>query len=295
MAGAFDGPLLASLLEVRSAESPAHLRTQVFTLGAGLKVSAASLGSAAFALVVALPATVIVGLIAAVHAIAALLGFLLLGGERGRRFRQRPPAQFRFCSETDHKSGVKAEVADGRYPGSVRRGLGLTTVVLALAACGPFDGSPGGGANADADADCAAKAKASAAAVHTDHRFTDQQVPGIGTYLDIHWQVRALGNPCSRLPGPTDWQYQALVQLAAPDATSLVKSHGWTPSAAPAAWPALAALIPAGAAWTAPAAPAAATDQTMATPTMAAQTMAAQTTVYFEPNRGLVFFTLTDS
>jgi hypothetical protein len=82
LAGAFDGPLLASLLEVRSAESPAHLRTQVFTLGAGLKVSAASLGSAAFALVVHLPAMVIVGLIAAVHAVAALLGLLLLGRRR---------------------------------------------------------------------------------------------------------------------------------------------------------------------------------------------------------------------
>ena len=81
-AGAFDGPLLASLLEVRSAESPAHLRTQVFTLGAGLKVSAASLGSAAFALVVGLPAAMIVGLIAAVHGIAALVGVLLLGRRR---------------------------------------------------------------------------------------------------------------------------------------------------------------------------------------------------------------------
>jgi predicted MFS family arabinose efflux permease len=78
IAGSFDGPLLSSLLEVRSAEAPAHLRTQVFTLGAGLKVSAASLGSAAFALVVGLPATLVLGLIAATHGIAAVLGALLL-------------------------------------------------------------------------------------------------------------------------------------------------------------------------------------------------------------------------
>src|SRR6185369_4972436 len=38
LAGLFDGPLLASVLQVRSAESPPHLRTQVFTLGAGVKV-----------------------------------------------------------------------------------------------------------------------------------------------------------------------------------------------------------------------------------------------------------------
>ncbi len=111
--------------------------------------------------------------------------------------------------------------------------------------------------------------------MHTDHRFTDQQVPGIGMYVEVHWQGRALGNRCSRVPGPTDWQYQGLVRLTAPDAAALAKSRAWQPSGAPVAWPALAVLIPAGAAWTAP-----------ATSTV---------NISFEPNRALVFFTLTDS
>jgi len=120
-------------------------------------------------------------------------------------------------------------------------------------------------------ADCQAKLKASAAVVHTDHHWTDQHVPGIGNYVDIHWQARALGNPCSRVPGPTDWQYQGLVQLAAPDAAALAKSRDWQPSGAPPAWPALAALIPAGTTWLRAA------------------------DAYFEPSRAMLFFTLTDS
>jgi hypothetical protein len=147
----------------------------------------------------------------------------------------------------------------------------LVSVVLALAAptaaCRPIDPASGG----DTEADCRAKLEASAAVVRTDHHWTDQHVPGIGNYVDIHWQARALGNPCSRAPGPTDWQYQGLVQLAAPDAAALAKSRDWQPSAAPPAWPALAALIPAGTTWSRAA------------------------DVYFEPNRALLLFTLTDS
>jgi MFS family permease len=77
LAGLFDGPLLAAVLQVRSAESPPHLRTQVFTLGAGLKVSAAALGAAAFTLVVGAPVALVVGLLAATQLLAALLGVLL--------------------------------------------------------------------------------------------------------------------------------------------------------------------------------------------------------------------------
>jgi hypothetical protein len=82
VAGLFDGPLLASVLQIRSAEAPAHLRTQVFTLGAGLKISAASLGSAAFTLVVGAPVALLVGLVAAAHVFATLLGLALLSARR---------------------------------------------------------------------------------------------------------------------------------------------------------------------------------------------------------------------
>jgi MFS family permease len=83
LAGLFDGPLLAAVLQVRSAESPPHLRTQVFTLGAGLKVSAAALGAAAFTLVVGAPAALVVGLLATTQLLAALLGVLLTQTARG--------------------------------------------------------------------------------------------------------------------------------------------------------------------------------------------------------------------
>jgi hypothetical protein len=45
-AGLLDGPLFASLLLVRDREAPADVRTQIFTIGAGLKVTAAAAGAA---------------------------------------------------------------------------------------------------------------------------------------------------------------------------------------------------------------------------------------------------------
>jgi hypothetical protein len=176
----------------------------------------------------------------------------------------------RFVRETWQK-----RMAGRPYPDSVRRGLGLISVVLALAAplagCRTTDPSVDGDNTGDQAADCRAKLDASAAVVRTDHRWTDQQVPGIGNYVDIHWQARALGNPCSRVPGPTDWQYQGLVQLATPDVEPLAKSRDWQPSGAPPAWAGLAALIPAGTTWSRAA------------------------DVYLDHNHALLFFTLTDS
>jgi hypothetical protein len=46
VAGLIDGPLFASLLTVRDREAPPAVRTQVFTIGAGLKVTAAAAGAA---------------------------------------------------------------------------------------------------------------------------------------------------------------------------------------------------------------------------------------------------------
>jgi MFS family permease len=84
VAGFFDGPLLASVLRVRAAESPARLRTQVFTLGTGLKLSAAALGAAAFTVVAGFNAALVVGLVAATQLVAALAGVALLTTRRGR-------------------------------------------------------------------------------------------------------------------------------------------------------------------------------------------------------------------
>ncbi|MEU3725143.1 MFS transporter, partial [Streptomyces sp. NPDC031705] len=46
VAGVCDGPLLTATLRIRSEHAPAGVRAQVFTLGAGLKVTAASAGAA---------------------------------------------------------------------------------------------------------------------------------------------------------------------------------------------------------------------------------------------------------
>ncbi|MEO3767289.1 MFS transporter [Streptomyces sp. B5E4] len=46
LAGLFDGPLLAATLRIRADHAPLAVRTQVFTLGAGLKTTAASAGAA---------------------------------------------------------------------------------------------------------------------------------------------------------------------------------------------------------------------------------------------------------
>ncbi len=139
-------------------------------------------------------------------------------------------------------------MAPGRYPGAVFRRLAGVMALAALAVLG-CQSAPRDTGRAT-DADCQLKLKADEAAVRTDHHWTDKDVPGIGSYVDIHWQLKALGNPCSRAPGPTDWQYQGLVALAPPDAAALAKTVEWQPSSSPPAWPALATLIPPGTNWT---------------------------------------------
>ena len=74
--GTGDGPLLAALLHIRHLEAPARLRTQVFTTGASLKITASGLGAlAAIPLMIgglSLPLLVAAG----VHLIAAALAGL---------------------------------------------------------------------------------------------------------------------------------------------------------------------------------------------------------------------------
>lgn len=70
-AGLFDGPLLSATLRIRADHAPPSARTQVFTLGAGLKISAAAGGAALTGAVSALPAPVLLLLIAALQLCAA--------------------------------------------------------------------------------------------------------------------------------------------------------------------------------------------------------------------------------
>jgi hypothetical protein len=82
VAGLFDGPLLTSVLQVRSDAAPARARTQVFTLGAGFKLTAAAVGAASFAVVAGWPLWVLVVGVGGAQVAAAAVGVLLLAGRR---------------------------------------------------------------------------------------------------------------------------------------------------------------------------------------------------------------------
>lgn len=78
VAGFFDGPLLASVLQVRAAQAPPHTRTQVFTLGAGLKLTGAAVGAASFSLFADAPVAVVAAVLAGSQLVAAAVGAVLL-------------------------------------------------------------------------------------------------------------------------------------------------------------------------------------------------------------------------
>ncbi|WP_052230168.1 MFS transporter [Streptomyces sp. CT34] len=73
LAGLFDGPLLTATLRIRADHAPARVRAQVFTLGAGLKITAAACGAALAGLAAPLPPPVPLLAIAALQLAAALL------------------------------------------------------------------------------------------------------------------------------------------------------------------------------------------------------------------------------
>ncbi|MFE9630999.1 MFS transporter [Streptomyces sp. NPDC006463] len=73
VAGVCDGPLLTATLRIRSEYAPDEVRTQVFTLGAGLKVTAASAGAALVGLAADAPAWTLLTGIAGLQLAAALL------------------------------------------------------------------------------------------------------------------------------------------------------------------------------------------------------------------------------
>ncbi|MEU9236386.1 MFS transporter [Streptomyces subrutilus] len=76
VAGVCDGPLLTATLRIRSQYAPDAVRTQVFTLGAGLKVTAASAGAALVGFAAGAPPWTLLTAIAGLQLAAALLHVL---------------------------------------------------------------------------------------------------------------------------------------------------------------------------------------------------------------------------
>ena len=118
--------------------------------------------------------------------------------------------------------------------------LATVAVLAALGACT----EPA----AEKPAACAEQKAADEAKVRTTRWDPPAQLAALGEYVEIHWQARALGDPCSRAPGPTDWSYQGVVKLRPEDARSLAATPGWQP-ATPEIWPALAGFAPPAANW----------------------------------------------
>ncbi|MBO8185494.1 MFS transporter [Streptomyces spirodelae] len=73
LAGLGDGPLLTATLRLRADHAPEGARTQVFTLGAGLKLTSAALGTAFVGTLAHLPAGALTLLVAALHLAAGAL------------------------------------------------------------------------------------------------------------------------------------------------------------------------------------------------------------------------------
>ncbi|MFD4241440.1 MFS transporter [Streptomyces sp. NPDC058525] len=107
VAGVCDGPLLTATLRIRSEHAPDAVRTQVFTLGAGLKVTAASAGAALVGFAAEAPAWTLLTGIAGLQLAAALLHVLTGAGK---------PA--RAAAVTDPSAGSPTTAAGRRSPGA---------------------------------------------------------------------------------------------------------------------------------------------------------------------------------
>ncbi|MEU4966733.1 MFS transporter [Streptomyces smyrnaeus] len=86
LAGLGDGPLLTATLRIRADHAPEEARTQVFTLGAGLKLTAAAAGTALVGAFAHLPALVLTLFVALLHLAAAAL-VTALGRRSGSQHR----------------------------------------------------------------------------------------------------------------------------------------------------------------------------------------------------------------
>ncbi len=91
-AGLVDGPLFASLLTVRDREAPPEVRTQVFTIGAGLKVTAAAGGAAAAGFAAGQGAAVLLLAVAGVQVVAGAAAAAFLRRRRDELLEGRAGA-----------------------------------------------------------------------------------------------------------------------------------------------------------------------------------------------------------
>ncbi|MEU7551876.1 MFS transporter [Streptomyces sp. NPDC044571] len=108
VAGVCDGPLLTATLRIRSEYAPDAVRTQVFTLGAGLKLTAASLGAALVGVTAGAPPQALLAGISVLLLAAALLHALLA----------RPRGSVPAAPATAPSAGSATARAGRRTPGA---------------------------------------------------------------------------------------------------------------------------------------------------------------------------------
>ncbi|MFG3423637.1 hypothetical protein [Micromonospora sp. NPDC048063] len=137
--------------------------------------------------------------------------------------------------------------------GTLTRAATIVTAIGLVAGCG--------GTAAREAQGCEESIREAEAKVRVDRWDPPEELPGLGDYPEIHWQARALGDPCSRAPGPTDWAYQAVVRLHPQNARELAEQYDFAPIAAddpaqhdqgktPAdVWPDLRSHVPAAPRW----------------------------------------------
>ncbi len=94
LSGFFIGPFGSALFTARTRYSRESVRTQVFTIGAGLKVAASALGAALIGLVDGLPIPVLLLLVAASPLLAGILGTALLTHGQSKERHQEAPAEY---------------------------------------------------------------------------------------------------------------------------------------------------------------------------------------------------------
>jgi hypothetical protein len=80
LSGVCTGPSTAAMLLLRKQQSPPSLRSQVFTVGSGLRATAAAVGAAVAGLAAGWDAGILIAVIGAVWVVSALL---MLGCPRG--------------------------------------------------------------------------------------------------------------------------------------------------------------------------------------------------------------------
>ncbi|THA41611.1 MFS transporter [Streptomyces sp. A1547] len=106
-AGVCDGPLLTATLRIRSEYAPDAVRTQVFTLGAGLKLTAASVGAALVGFAAAAPPQALLAGISVLILSAALLHALVA---------RQAPAPAGAAAATEPSEGSATAPAGRRTP-----------------------------------------------------------------------------------------------------------------------------------------------------------------------------------